>query len=112
MLNQQMIIKQNQTMSSFITRMDSLAKAINKSYPLVGIKRKAHELSDCEDITSDSDILMDSSSEEEAVGKERREMTKKGDSIESKDNSAAGTSDEKVQGRLLKRDTCVVIWNC
>ena len=71
----------------FITNIDS---------PPVGRKRKAHELSDCEDITSDSDILMDSSSEEEVdVGKERREMTKKGDSMENKDSSAAGTLAEK-----------------
>ena len=107
MLNQQMITQQQQTMSSLITRVDSLAKAVNKIQPQsekeraidsppVGRKRKTHELSDCEDITSDSDILMDSSSEEEAdVGKERREMTKKGDSMENKDSSAAGTLAEK-----------------
>ena len=94
-------------MSSLITRVDSLAKAVNKSQPQkekekaidtppVGRKRKAHELSDFADITSDADILMDSSSDEEAeVGKERRETTKKGDSIESKDSSAARTSAEK-----------------
>ena len=73
MLNQQMITQQQQTMSSLITRVDSLAKAVNKSQPQSekeraidsppgGRKRKAHELSDCEDITSDSDILIDSSS--------------------------------------------------
>ena len=104
MLNQQMITQQQQTMSSLITRVDNLAKAVNKSQhkvkkkdtPPVGRKRKAHELSDCEDITFDLDILVDSSSEEEAgVGKERREMSKKGHSMENKDSSAAGTLAEK-----------------
>ena len=39
---------------------------------------------------------MDSSSEEEAdIGKERREKTKKGDSMENKDSSAVGTLAEK-----------------
>ena len=43
-----------------------------------------------------TDILINSSSEKEAeVEKERREITKKGDSIESKDSSAAGKSAEK-----------------
>ncbi|MCG7884353.1 MAG: hypothetical protein JAY96_22530 [Candidatus Thiodiazotropha endolucinida] len=102
MLNQQLIAQQQQTMNSLFTRVDSLAKAIeNKGSPQVengsknvtpptdreqsfpvGKKRKIHELSDMEEVSSDSECFStDSSEDEERLQvKQTNEQQKKTDS--------------------------------
>lgn len=81
MLNQQMLVQQQQTMTSLISRVDSLAKSVGNSRSsdenvsaicspptpnvLGSRKRKIHELSSCEDVSSASDIASDSSSDSE-----------------------------------------------
>lgn len=90
MLNQQLIAQQQQTRISLFTRVDSLAKAIKNNRPWVENesrdvtppthavpvrqKRKTHELSDMEDVSSESESYSTDSTEEdlEVVEQEKK----------------------------------------